>query len=172
VNGQSTINGFIIAAPLDPGTDASEVGSKPAGGGQAGVTARGWERRFAGDAAQLQCVRQFVAAITGDMAVAHDAVACVSELAANAVLHSRSGAPDGWFTVRVGLAAGTLRVEVQDQGGPWQPQPTGDGLSGRGLAIVAKLAGAWGRRGTSRGGWIVWIEMSCHDPGGQVIGGG
>lgn len=173
MNGQATINGFPAGfTQIEPGPDAVEAGSALAGSAHAGVTARDWDRRFPGHPAQVRCVRRFLAAIAGELPVAHDAVSCVSELAANAIVHSRSGAPDGWFTVRVGLAAGTLRVEVQDQGGPWKPHPSGDGLSGRGLAIVGELASAWGRRGTTGKGWIVWFEMSCQYPAGQVVAGG
>lgn len=146
--------------------------SAPAHDGNPCATAQGWERRFAGHPAQVRRVRQFVATITGELPMAHDAVACVSELAANAIVHSRSGGSRGWFTVRVDLAAETLRVEVQDQGGPWQPHASGNGLSGRGLAIVGELAKAWGRRGSSRSGWIVWFEMTCHDEEGQMSTGG
>ena len=49
-------------------------------------------------------------------------------------------------------------VEVEDAGGAWEPAPGGNGQSGRGLAIVSKLASRWGRGGgeTSR---IVWFEI-------------
>ncbi len=38
----------------------------------------------------------------------------LSELATNAVVHSRSGQPGGTFTVRAELGAQRLRVEVRD----------------------------------------------------------
>lgn len=80
----------------------------------------------------------------------------VSELAANAVLHSRSG--HGVFTVRAETSPGFLRVEVADAGGAWEPDDSGDG--GRGLVIVAALAAGWGVDGdvTGRTAWatITW----------------
>lgn len=101
-------------------------------------------------------------AVTGDSPAVFDAVLCVSELAANAIVHSRSGrSADGRFTVRAGITDKGLRVEVEDQGGPWTSQSADDIHGGRGLLIVADLARAWGREGSSEGGWTVWVEMDC-----------
>src|SRR5215813_10968025 len=87
-----------------------------------------------------------------------DALLCVSELATNAVLHSRSGRPGGRFAVRAAVRAGRVRVEVEDEGGPWRPGGGQTGQSGRGLAIVGRLASRWGRddRGDRR---TVWFEI-------------
>lgn len=84
-------------------------------------------------------------------------------MATNAVMHSRSREPGGSFTVRAQLTGQRLRVEVGDQGGPWQsgaPVSTDD-LSGRGLVIVGQLAARWGCAGHSRTGWTVWYELEC-----------
>lgn len=107
-------------------------------------------------------MRRFVAAITGDAPVSFDAVLCVSELAANAIIHSRSGhSADGWFTVRAGITDKGLRVEVADQGGRWASASADDIHGGRGLLIVADLARAWGREDSAEMGWLVWFEMDC-----------
>ena len=98
-----------------------------------------WCRVFPAAGAQVGQARRFLAGILGDCPEAADAVLCLSELAANAVLHSHSARPGGRFTVRVCRAPGWLRVEVTDEGGPWSPG-TGGG-HGRGLAIVAALTG-------------------------------
>jgi hypothetical protein len=51
---------------------------------------------------------------------ADDVILCVSELAANAVLHSNSRRPGGTFTVRIESCPGAyIRIEVEDDGGPW-----------------------------------------------------
>src|ERR1700758_3692537 len=76
---------------------------------------------------------------------ADDALLCVSELATNAVLHSRSGRPGGRFTVCAATRPGRVRVAVADEGGPWRPGRGGGGQSGRGLLIVGTLASRWGR---------------------------
>jgi anti-sigma regulatory factor (Ser/Thr protein kinase) len=119
-----------------------------------------WSRAFPGTPAQAREARLFLAAILDGSTAAGDAVLCLSELAANAAIHSRSGQPGGQFTVRAELGGGLLRVEVRDQGGPWTWLPAGDARHGRGLLIVAGLARAWGREGDSATGWTVWYEMA------------
>lgn len=86
-----------------------------------------------------------------------DILLCASELAANAVLHSRSGLPDGHFTVEIAPRAGqSVHVAVRDSGGPWT-EPAADGTSkehadgGRGLQLVAALSADMGITGDSSG---------------------
>ena len=122
-------------------------------------------RAFPGNPARAREARRFLAAILDHNPVAEDAVLCLSELAANAAIHSRSGQPGGQFSVRAELGGGLLRVEVRDQGGPWTWPPADDAGRGRGLLIVAALARAWGRDGDTATGWTVWFEMEC--PPGQ-----
>jgi hypothetical protein len=63
-------------------------------------------------------------------------VLCLSELAGKSVLHSASRRPWGAFTVRAELRHGDyVRVEVRDEGGPWNEHPCTDGRP-HGLAIV------------------------------------
>jgi serine/threonine-protein kinase RsbW len=103
-------------------------------------------RTFPGTADQTGQARRFLAAILGGSPLTDDAVTCLGELANNSVVHSKSRRPGGTFTVRAVTSPGRLRVEVEDQGGPWEPRParTGpDAPSGRGLLIVAALADAW-----------------------------
>jgi len=113
---------------------------------------------FAGDAAQVREARRFLAGVLDGCPAAADALLCVSELATNAVLHSRSGRPGGRFTVRATVWAGRVRVEVTDEGGRWGHERDGDGQSGRGLLIVGELASRWGRDdgGAER---TVWFEI-------------
>jgi len=127
-----------------------------------------WSRVFPATPAQAREARRFLARILAGSPVAADAILCVSELAANATLHSHSARPGGQFTVRVKMRhCGRLRVEVQDQGGSWASRPTGrDMPHGRGLVIVAHLARDWGRSGDSRTGWTVWFEMDWPAPAG------
>jgi anti-sigma regulatory factor (Ser/Thr protein kinase) len=65
-------------------------------------------------------------------------VAC--ELVTNATVHSGSCIPGGHFTVRAEIDGGGLRVEVEDQGGPWTRPVPGDEQHGHGLHIVSQLA--------------------------------
>ncbi|MFK8848616.1 ATP-binding protein [Streptomyces sp. Ac-502] len=73
------------------------------------------------------------------------AVLMLSELTANACVHSRS--PRGRYVrVRCLLHSGRLRVEVSDAGFA-MPEPRVAGCydeDGRGLALVAALADEWG----------------------------
>ena len=115
-------------------------------------------RVFAGDAGQVRETRRFLAGVLDGCPAADDALLCVSELATNAVLHSRSGRPGGRFTVRATRQAGSVRVEVTDEGGPWRREREADGQSGRGLLIVGELASRWGRE-DGAGRRTVWFEL-------------
>jgi anti-sigma regulatory factor (Ser/Thr protein kinase) len=126
----------------------------------------GWSRAFPALPAQVREARRFLSAILDDRPAANDAILCVSELAANATTHSDSRRPGGHFTVRAGIHGGLLRVEVQDDGGPWaRPVRRRDSQHGRGLLIVAALAHDWGRDGDGTTGWIVWFEMDVPTTG-------
>ena len=103
---------------------------------------------FPGRPDQVSRARHEVTRYLGNGHPAAEAAALVvSELAANAVLHSRSR--HGVFTVRAETSPGFLRVEVADAGGSWEPDDGGDG--GRGLVIVAALAAGWGVDGDVNG---------------------
>ena len=115
-------------------------------------------RVFAGDAGQVRAARRFLAGLLDGCPATGDALLCVSELATNAVLHSRSGGPGGRFTVRATRRAGSVRVEVVDEGGPWGHERDGDGQSGRGLLIVGELASRWGRE-DGAGRRTMWFEL-------------
>jgi serine/threonine-protein kinase RsbW len=118
-----------------------------------------WSRGFPGTPAQAREARRFLAAILDGCSAADDAVLCLSELAANATIHSHSRRPGGQFTVRTEMYGDHLRVEVHDEGGPWTWPHRENTRHGRGLLIVSKLARAWGRTGDSATGWTVWFEM-------------
>jgi serine/threonine-protein kinase RsbW len=120
-----------------------------------------WARTYPAVPAEVAGVRRFLAGLLDAGPAADDAVLCLSELASNAIVHSRSREPGGSFTVRVQLTGQHLRVEVSDQGGRWHPRtpPGPDEPSGRGLLIVGELASRWGCEGHRRSGWTVWFEM-------------
>ena len=123
-----------------------------------------WSRAFPADACQARETRRFLAAVLEGHQATDDALICLSELVTNAIVHSRSREPGGSFTIRAQLHGGCLRVEVTDQGGPWNPPaPTeADSPNGRGLLIVGQLAARWGRTGDQHAGWTLWYEM--HTP--------
>jgi anti-sigma regulatory factor (Ser/Thr protein kinase) len=123
-----------------------------------------FERTYPGTTSQPGRVRADLAEIAGQYPVAEDVTLLASELATNAVLHTRSGHPGRVFTVRATLYPGDYAwVEVIDEGGSWLADGHDD-EHGRGLAIVAAVAGDgnWGIEGdsASRVAWfrIDWPE--------------
>ncbi|WP_351234029.1 ATP-binding protein [Streptomyces sp. NPDC002133] len=97
------------------------------------------------------------------------AVLLVSELVANACRHARVP-PGREVWTRCELRDGTLRVEVSDASDvlPRPREAAPDDESGRGLALVAALADAWGAHPRACGfGKTVWFEMSVV-PGARL----
>ncbi|WP_255495642.1 ATP-binding protein [Nocardiopsis sp. FR4] len=81
----------------------------------------------------------------------------LSELATNAISHTRSGNAGGQFAVRTLVYSDRVRVEVRD-GGPFENthplHPSAPELlaeHGRGLILVNALASSWGRLTNGRG---------------------
>ena len=110
------------------------------------------EATYPGTTEQIRYVRADLRAVLGDCPAADDVVLCASELAANAVLHSRSRLPGGFFTVKFTVVeGGFIRIEVEDDGGPWGDcEPVAE--PGRhGLDIVQAIAGNWGIEGDDSG---------------------
>jgi hypothetical protein len=149
----------------------------------AAVTAVRYSARFPGRPEQVRKVRRAVAGCLAGCPRSDDAVLIASELATNAIRHSASGG--AWFTLRVEVLPGGVRVEVEDLGGPWRPNPQwweaakagccshgGHGWDGEtcsdddgrphGLDIVAALADGWGTEVTTEGGRVVWARVDFH----------
>lgn len=85
-----------------------------------------------------------------------DAVLITSELASNAVLHART-------PMRLTLRSdgiGYLRIELYDENPrlPIVAPPLTGATSGRGLALLAALASAWGTQ-SDGDGKTVWAEL-------------
>jgi Histidine kinase-like ATPase domain len=141
------------SAPARPAPAHAEVT-----GGTAHPLAASYQQDFPGRADQLSQVRRDIAGYLGSCPAAADMVLIASELAANAILHSRSRG--GTFTIRCQLSARDARIEVEDKGGPWRTRDPG----GRphGLDIIAALTGP-GQRGTQitgTGGRIAWARLT------------
>jgi len=118
---------------------------------------------LAGRAERARVARAFVGALLGPgHPCRDDAVLLVSELFGNSVRHSGSGLPGQTVMVVVRAGDGVVRVEVTDHGGPGVPLPrlaADDAEGGRGLGLVAALAGRWGWRQRS-GRTVTWFELS------------
>jgi serine/threonine-protein kinase RsbW len=125
-----------------------------------------WSRAFAATPAQAGEARRSISCILDGHPAADDAVLCVSEMAANAILHSNSRKPGGQFTVRAEIYPGDrLRIEVHDQGGSWARPIPGEEQRGHGLHIISQLARTWGITGDGDTGWTVWAVLDWLPPG-------
>lgn len=99
-------------------------------------------------------VRRYLDRCRCPAAAVQDILLCVTELSANAVLHSRSGLPGGQFSVEVAICAGQwVRVTVEDSGGRWVERGRGDrdAECGRGLQVVSALSAETGITGDASG---------------------
>ena len=116
-----------------------------------------YQRTFHGRADQLSQVRRDIAAHLDGCPAADDAVLIASELAANALLHSRSTGQS--FTIRCQAIHGHVRIEAEDMGGPWQPRLPDD--RPHGLDIIETLTGpgGWGTQPTP-GGRLTWARLT------------
>lgn len=122
-----------------------------------------YRRTFAATVDQVGEARRFLADILTDHPATADAVLCLDEICANAVLHGNSARPGGTFTVSFRRSGPAIRVEVTDQGGRWRIDLDGDAEHGRGLYLVRALTA---RRGITMKGprdcpyeRTVWYEM-------------
>ncbi|MDL4770570.1 MULTISPECIES: ATP-binding protein [Thermomonosporaceae] len=122
-----------------------------------------WRRAFPGVAAQVGEARRFVGSLLAADPVCDDAVWIAGELAGNAVVHSRSGLPDGTFAVEVARSPFVVRVCVFDDGGGGVPGvPDGPeelAENGRGLLGVRELARSHGSCPLPGGGRVVWALL-------------
>ncbi|WP_261576389.1 ATP-binding protein, partial [Frankia gtarii] len=101
--------------------------------------------------------------------VVDDVRLVLSELTTNALLHG--AAP---VEVRIHTGGAALRVEVSDasQTMPLRPPAGGDGLTGRGMALVAASATRWGVQPMTAGK-IVWAEFAGDGDGAdEAVGAG
>jgi anti-sigma regulatory factor (Ser/Thr protein kinase) len=119
---------------------------------------------FAGTPEAVGQARRFVAGVLGeDCPRLGEVLLLVSEIATNAVRHTASGAPGGWFDLTVSVTSGLVRVTVTDRGSASEPRvrhggKPGEPEGGRGLLLVEQLADKWGSAG-GRKRRVVWFEM-------------
>jgi anti-sigma regulatory factor (Ser/Thr protein kinase) len=134
-----------------------------------------WEREYPGLPATVNHVRRDVRAVLGPCPeiVADDLELVVSELANNAIRHSRSGADGGTYTVRISHQATDkvphIWVEVNDQGSPsWdgilRPAPT------HGLAVIEHLSTWMGSEDGPQGQRTVYARLEYRADGTPLHG--
>ena len=137
--------------------------------------------RLAADAASVPAVRRFVTdglTAWGEVKLVDVAELVASELSSNAALHAM--AEFMHVTLERPTDAAGVRVAVEDDGpvgveavlarAPAGDEPEWDELdaTGRGLTIVAMLAGRWGVDRTTRGK-RVWAELAESEPAHEAI---
>ena len=122
------------------------------------MSAGGASRTFPSAPASAGGARRFVEAVltdAGEEESLYAATALVSELVANAVLHT--GTP---IEVVVTTAGDRVRIEVHD-GSPQLPvrkHYSNMSGTGRGLLLVERMASDWGAE-RKAGGKVVWFEL-------------
>jgi len=118
--------------------------------------------------------RRWVRSVTGlHPARAFSLELVVSELASNAIKHSASGRPGGFFTLRIAFLTSTrVRVAVTDGGPQVTDQATFPGWNGacpgddhgRGLVLVKKMSRhRFGVLGVVGGPLTVWAVLDRTD---------
>jgi two-component sensor histidine kinase len=118
---------------------------------------------FAGHPESVRDVRHAVAAhLAGRPALVDDATLIASELATNAILHSRS--VGGFFTVKVTVSAGWCWIECTDDGGPWVLRGPAQADRMHGLGLVEGIAGLHNVdiEGDDDGR-TVWVRLPLRD---------
>lgn len=128
-----------------------------------------WRRVFPGRADQIPLARRFATFLFAETSIASDVGFVVTELASNAVRHTRSGQHGGRFTVELQL--GDLAyVGVSDLGGGGYPTVRYDPLNGpieneggRGLRAVSQIAARLGVHGSPPEGHTVWADLVCAE---------
>jgi hypothetical protein len=109
----------------------------------------------------VRTARRFVMKVLTDLdapGACDDAVALVSELATNAVIHAQTA-----YTIVVSRDAGTVRVVVHDLSAviPRLRVYGSNATTGRGLRLVATISTVWGIA-PEPAGKAVWFEVGCE----------
>jgi anti-sigma regulatory factor (Ser/Thr protein kinase) len=139
-----------------------------------------WTRSFPGGADQVGEARGWVGDLLPDCDPLADLLLLACELCTNAVVHTRSGHANGWFSVAVEWTPVLARVVVGDQGSATVPAATVQARdatwadeSGRGLWLVDEVADGWGTASRPGARWV-WADVLWQANGGaalQVPGG-
>jgi hypothetical protein len=145
----------LFIAPRPAGWHLRTVqSSKPPG-------LRSFGHAYPGRPEQARRVRAGLRAIRTGCRIAEETILVASELAANAVTHSRSRQPGGRFIVRAAVCPGHYAwVDVEDRGGSWAGHHPRDGRP-HGLGIVQAIAGDgnWGIDGDAAVGRVAWARL-------------
>ena len=107
-------------------------------------TARVWGLTCPGFPEEVSRARRWTRDILRGSPFAEDAELIVSELSANAILHTASGRESGSFHLALAVSSQVVAVSVTDDGGtgsaPKVEHPDQHAVHGRGLGMVSALA--------------------------------
>ncbi|MFI1965838.1 ATP-binding protein [Streptomyces pathocidini] len=107
-------------------------------------TARVWGLTCPGFPEEVSRARRWTRDILRGSPLAEDAELIVSELSANAILHTASGEACGSFHLALAVSPQVVALSVTDAGGtstaPKAGHPDRDAVHGRGLGMVSALA--------------------------------
>lgn len=121
--------------------------------------ARQWEHAYPGTTDQVRHVRAALRDYFGDCPLADDAIHLLSELSANAIVHSDSGRSGGTFTVRAHHFHNRyVWGEVEDQGSDWDGNLPRSAIHPHGLYFLQMLASAYGVERIGRGR-VIWFRI-------------
>jgi hypothetical protein len=138
---------------------ATGAGRQPLPPSASGRRGGWWEQAFAGTPDQLRLVRAVIGRLLAGCPMADDVVLLMSELAANAVRHSRSGRDGGTFAARLLDVPGQYVLgEIMDGGSDWDGDLQRSARDASGLCLVLALSAACGVSG-GRHGRAVWFRV-------------
>jgi len=124
-----------------------------------GAAGQCWRKSFPGEEWQLSAIRRWLTSLLPECPARDDVILVATELATNAVLHTKSGR-GGLFDIEITRSEQVVRVAVADSGSPDSPRAVADpsGEHGRGLLVVAALST---RTGTylDHSGRVVWADI-------------
>jgi hypothetical protein len=120
-----------------------------------------WEQAYGGTRDQVACVRAAARRVLEGCPVADEVVHLLSELSANAVVHSDSGEPGGRFRVRLMHSPShCVRGEVEDDGSSWDRNLAASARDWSGLWFVQTLASACGVTKGIGNHLVVWFLVA------------
>jgi serine/threonine-protein kinase RsbW len=140
------------AVPLIRGGNRGRTaGRQPLASPADGRGGSSWEHAFPGTADRVGILRAAVRRLLGDCPVADDVARLMSELAANAVRHSRSGEEGGTFTARlVDIPGEYVLGGIEDGGSDWAGDLRDSARHASGLHILLALSSDCGTYGGRR----------------------
>jgi anti-sigma regulatory factor (Ser/Thr protein kinase) len=135
-------------------------------------TARVWGLSCPGFPEEVSRARRWTRDILRGSPLAEDAELIVSELSANAILHTASGRDRGSFHLALAVSAQVVALSVTDEGGtgsaPKVEHQDQEAEHGRGLSMVSALAHRVIVH-DSHGGYTITAELLTDGhPGGSL----